>query len=354
MHHTLQNISITNDDKAWEVEIRAEIPPATIERFRTETIKDIQKTARVDGFRAGHVPTAKIIDLYGEDAILTQTVEHAIQHELPELLAAEKLLIIASPRVTTTPPEQGKPVSFTARAPRSPVITLPDYRTLAMQQAREEVTVSDADHADTLTHIRRERARIEKIEAGIDPTQALEEARSADTKDLPELDDAFVQSLGYNTTETFTDAVRANIRAEKNMQAEEKRRVAILEALLKHSTISYPAVLREYEIDDIEAQMKDDVARAGTTWDAYLAQIKKTPESFRESIRDAGDKRAKIRLLLSEIARKESIEADKERLAKEIERAHTRYPNADQEAVRAHITHALRNEAVIAMLEKLS
>ena len=100
--------------------------------------------------------------------------------------------------------------------------------------------------------------------------------------------------------------------------------------------------------------MKDDVARAGTTWDAYLAQIKKTPESFRESIRDAGDKRAKIRLLLSEIARKESIEADKERLAKEIERAHTRYPNADQEAVRAHITHALRNEAVIAMLEKLS
>ncbi len=353
MQHNLQNVKITRDEKAWEVEILAEISWPTLEKFRAEALKDIQKTAKIDGFRVGHAPEARIIEIYGEPAILKQAVEHALQHELPELLAAEKLFIIESPSVSIKTPEAGKPTEFTATAPLAPEITLPDYRTIAKEHNKlEEVVVSDKDHTDTLAHIRRERARINKIESGTDPKQAFEEAKAAEEKDLPELDDAFVQSLGYETAEKFAEAVRANIKTEKEMQAAEKRRAAILEALLQKTKISYPSMLLEYEAEEIEARMKEDIERNGGTMEGYLAEIKKTHEQFHESLHEPADKRARVRLMLAEIARKENIEADPERLAHEIEHATKAYPKANPETIRAHITHALRNEAVISMLEK--
>ena len=51
------------------------------------------------------------------------------------------------------------------------------------------------------------------------------------------------------------------------------------------------------------------------------------------------------------LARKENIEPHKERLEKEIEHAKQHVQNADPQALRAHIAHALRNESTIAWLE---
>ena len=58
-----------------------------------------------------------------------------------------------------------------------------------------------------------------------------------------------------------------------------------------------------------------------------------------------------IKKYLSEIGRRESIEADKDRLDKEVTHAKQHVPNADEGALRAHIAHALRNEKVLEFLE---
>ena len=97
--------------------------------------------------------------------------------------------------------------------------------------------------------------------------------------------------------------------------------------------------------------MKSDLERMGTNFDAYLAQVKKTREQIRTEWKDAADKRAKVRLILSEIARKENIEADKDMLDKEVAHAKQHYPSAEEGALRAHIAHALRNEATLKFLE---
>ena len=170
-------------------------------------------------------------------------------------------------------------------------------------------------------------------------------------KDLPALDDAFVQSLGIENAEKFAEVLRTNIKTEKEMQAAEKRRAAILDDLVKGSTISYPVALREYELDDMEGRIKDDITRAGMTWEGYLAETKKTREQIRADWHDAADKRAKVRLILTEIARKESIEPDEKLLDKEVEHAKKHYPAADPIALRAHIAHAMRNDATLRFLE---
>src|SRR3989344_220992 len=353
MQTSLTNIKVTRDDSAWEVEVKAEIPAEILLRFRDEALKEIKKTAKLDGFRPGYAPESEIVRVYGEGAILREAVELAIQKELPELFAAQKLLIIESPRVSTDTPVAGKPLTFTARAALAPKIELPDYKKIAKKHTdkKEGVVVSDEEHAQALTHLRRERARIDKIEAGTEAQKAAEESRAADVKDLPELDDAFVQSLGYESAEKFSEVLRTNIKTEKEMQAREKRRALILDELVKDSDISYPASLRQYELDDMEARLKDDLSRIGQTLDAYLAQTKKTREQIRAEWYDAADKRAKVRLILTEIARKESIEPDEKALEHELEHAKKHYPQADPITLRAHIAHALRNDATLRFLE---
>lgn len=352
--HGLKNVKVSRDDERWEAEVRAEIPAEVLMTYRAEALKEIGKTAKLDGFRAGHAPEERIIQVYGEDAILREAAEHAIQHELPELLAAEKLMIIESPRVSTDPPERGKPLVFTARAALAPRVELPDYKKLAAKQnaMKEEVLVSDEEHAEAMMHLRRERARIDKIEAGAEPQKAAEESRGIKTEELPELDDAFVSTLGYENAEKFSTALRENIKTEKEMRAREKRRSAILDDLVSGSKISYPVALREYELDDMEARMKDDLSRTGTNFDAYLTQAKKTREQLRAEWKDAADKRAKVRLILAEIARKESIQPDEKLLEKEVAHAREHYPQANPEVLRTHIAHAMRNDATLQFLEK--
>lgn len=349
----LQNVKVSRDDKAWEIEVKAEIPAEALVYYRGAALKEIQKTAKLDGFRPGKAPLDRIVQVYGEATILREAVQTAIQLELPELLAAEKVLIIESPRVTTDAPETGKAVTFTARAALAPSIELPDYKKIAKKHvdAKEAVVVTDEEHMQALTHLRRERARIDKIEAGTDAQKAAEESRAADVKDLPELDDAFVQSLGYESAEKFTQVLRANIVTEKEMQAKERVRALILDELVKDAKISYPAALREYELDDMEARLKDDLTRVGQTLEAYLAQTKKTLEQIRTEWKDAADKRAKVRLILAEVARKESIEPEEKALEHELEHAKKHYAQADPIALRAHIAHAMRNDATLRMLE---
>src|SRR3989344_7062157 len=351
----LKNVKVTRDEKAWEVEVRAEIPAEALEKYKKEALKEIQKTAKLDGFRVGHAPESRILEVYGEGPIMRRAAEIGIQHELPELLAKENLLVIESPRVETEEPTLGKSLAFTARASLAPQVDLPDYKALAQKHppAGEEVVSLD-EHTEALTHLRRERARIDKIEAGTDTQKAAEETRAMKEEELPALDDEFVQSLGYESAEKFTEVLRTNIKNEKEIRAREKRRAAILDELVEKTTIFYPAVLREYELDEMEGRLKADIERSGMTFEGYLKEAKKTREEMRASWSDAADKRAKVRLILVEIARAENIEPPKEELEKQIDHAKQHYPSADHAALRAHITHAMRNEATLKFLESLS
>lgn len=353
MTHSFQNVKVSRDTDRWEAEVRAEIPVESLTKYREVALKEIQKTAKLDGFRPGKAPLDRIVAIYGESQILRHAVEHAIEHELPELLADEKLPIVESPRVTTDEPTLAKPVTFTARAALAPEIKIADYKAISKkhQEIKEDTGVSDAEHQEALTHLRRERARIDRVEAGTEPQKAAEETKAMDEKDLPELDDAFVQSLGYESTTAFSDALRKNIQTEKEMRASEKRRAAILDELVKDSKVSYPVSLRAYELDEMEARLKDDLSRMGQTIDSYLAQTKKTRDELIASWQDAADKRAKVRLILADISRQEKIEPEADALAHEIEHAKKHYPQADPDTLRAHIAHAMRNEATLRFLE---
>jgi len=349
--------TVTRDEKAWELVVKAEVSPEKIAEHRTHVIAHLVKDAKLDGFRPGKAPEAAVVKAVGDAYILRETIEHAVQHDLPEILAGESVNIVSSPKVVveSAPKElpATEPIIFTARAPLAPEVKLPDYKAIAKKhtEKKEEVVVTDEEHTQTMTHLRRERARITKVELGQSAADAAKDAQAMEEKDLPQLDDEFLKSLGYESLEKFAGAVRANIKTEKELQATEKRRAAMLDELIEKSTVNYPRLLLDYEVDDMMARLKQDLANMQIPFDRYLTEVKKTEEDIRKESEPTADKRAKMRLVLAHIAIAEKIDATPERLEKEMAHAKKHYPQADDANLRAHIHHALRNEAVIAFLE---
>jgi FKBP-type peptidyl-prolyl cis-trans isomerase (trigger factor) len=347
------NVKVTRDAKRWEVEVTAEIPVEVQQRFRAEALKDLGKNVHLKGFRPGHAPETELIRALGEPEVRRRAAEMAVRDTLPELLAAEKLNVVDTPQVSIDTLSDDAPLTFTARAPLAPEITLPDYKKIAAEKnaAKPAVTLSDKEYDETVVYLRRERARMEKIDAGVAPQQAAEEAQSIDEKDLPSLDDAFVKTLGAEDLAQFSEKLREQLLHEKTMQENAKHRTTLLDALTEKAKISYPIILQEYELDDIEARLADDLGRIGRTLEQYLEETKKDRDALRAEWKEAADKRVKIRLALGEIARKEHIDAPAEQVEHELEHAKKQYPQAAPEALRAHIAHALRNESTLSWLE---
>ena len=352
MTHTT-NVKITRDEEKWEVEIKGEISAESLVRHREVALKEIQKTAKIDGFRPGKAPIERIIAIYGESAVMRQAAQSAIEAELLELLAKENVIVVEAPRVQTENPEAGKPLPFTARASLPPEVTLADWKVIAHKhnEKKEAVTISDEERAQAKTHLRRERARIEKIESGDEPQKAAEGAKAMEEKDLPALDEEFAKSIGYESVEAFEEKLHTNMKKEKETQAKQALRNAILDDLVKESTIKYPALLKEYELDEMEGRIREDLARFGSTFENYLEQTKKTREEIRKEWNEAADKRAKTRLVLSEIAKQENVMPDEARVETELKHAKEHYKNADPATMRAGIAHALRNEKVLELIE---
>jgi trigger factor len=355
MSHNCINVSITKDEKKSEIELKAEIPLEQVDLYRKRALTELGKEVKISGFRSGKVPENVLLKNIGEGKLLERTANIALSEELPLLLATEKIPAIAAPAVSITKLAPGNPIEFTAKIAVMPEVVLADYKKIAIDKnsKKESVSVSDEDVEETITHLRRERAKIEKIESGTEPAKATEEAQNMQTLELPGLDNSFVQSLGYKDSEDFKVKLKENIKKEKEMHENEKTRVETIEELVEKSTIPVPDVLVSHEIDKMEAQMDSDLSRSGTNLEDYLKQANKTREEVRGDWKEAAGKRAKMQLALAEIAKVENISADKEALEKYVEHAKEHHKDANEMNVRAYYEQSLRNEAVLNWLGEL-
>jgi len=72
---------------------------------------------------------------------------------------------------------------------------------------------------------------------------------------------------------------------------------------------------------------------------------------LRKEWRTDAEKRAKLQLVLSEIAKKEGIIPDLNRLEMEIKHLKEHYPDADENTVRSYVAAQMTNEKVFELLE---
>ncbi len=83
-----------------EIEITGEIPAADFDKFVAQSVKNLAQNMEIPGFRRGHVPEKIALEKAGEDDVLHEEAELALQNEYTKILQSEKIEAIGRPQIT--------------------------------------------------------------------------------------------------------------------------------------------------------------------------------------------------------------------------------------------------------------
>jgi len=333
-----------------QIEITALVPAEEFDAVRSEAVKHISANMELPGFRKGHVPENIIVAKLGNTAILEEMAEIAIGKAYPSIVIDNALDVLGRPQVRITKIAMGNPLEFTLATAVFPEFDLPDYKKLASKEAKvkDEVLITDEEVAKAIEQIAAVRLPAEdSAQAG-----AKNEADPS-AKTVPQsLDDAYVKTLGdFSDVDDFQTKLRENMRKEKERSAKDKKRIAIIDAILVKTTIELPEIIVAQELTRMESEFENDVTRMGLTMENYLQAIKKTKEELQKDWKPDAKKRAKTQLIVSKIAEVEKLEPDSETLKREVGALRTRYPDAPEDRLENYLRMVLTNERVFQFLE---
>jgi trigger factor len=349
-----EKVTIKKLDKS-RVEITSSVAATVWEKYRGKALKNINDSINIDGFRKGLVPENILIAKVGEMTILEEMAELALSKTYLDILINEKIDAIGKPEIRVTKIAQGNPLEFVAVTSVVPEVTLPDYKKLAKEQIKKsdpkELKVGDKDIEEAILRIRKRHASHE----GHDHDKMTpEEHDKAIEASMPELTDDFVKTLGdFNDIPDFKNKLSDMIAEQKRDEATEKLRIRISDALADATKTEIPDIMIESELDRTQAQFSADVERMGVKLEDYLKHAKKTLEEVRTEWKPHAEKKAKLQLILNEIAKQEKIAPTKEEVEEEVSHIVEHYKEADRERATTYAETVLTNEKVFAWLEKV-
>ncbi|MFH1608809.1 MAG: hypothetical protein ABH951_02210, partial [Patescibacteria group bacterium] len=185
------------------------------------------------------------------------------------------------------------------------------------------------------------------------PSPSEKAGDEAKEEDLPEFNDEFVKALGpFKDVADFKLKLKDNIKLEKENQQKEKTRLKIVEDIIEKTEVDLPEILIEIELNKILYRMESDITQMGLKFEDYLKHLNKTIDDLKKEFHKDAEKKAKLGLILNEIAKKENVKADEEQVKKEVAMILEHYKDADPERAKIHAENVLTNEAVFKFLEE--
>lgn len=191
-------------------EISVEIPADEVARETEIQIQRYQKSARLPGFRAGHVPASIIKQRFG-DGLKNDVAEALIPKYFRKEAEKQGLIPVSTPRVTDLHIHDGEPLRFKATFEVLPEIKIEGYKELRAD--KPEIVVTDDEVEQALNSVREQHASYTNIEgrplAEGDFAQASMAGRPKDpdadeAKNNPVLNDVLIEIGGKNTVPEFT------------------------------------------------------------------------------------------------------------------------------------------------------
>ena len=138
---------------------------------------------------------------------------------------------------------------------------------------------------------------------------------------LPDIDDAFAQKVNaeFKTAAELRTKVTENLKKVAEDRAKSDYAQKVIDELVKLSTIEYPPVVEDEELESLMQQQMRRWQVDEKGMDEYLKSIQKTPEQLREEFRPLAIKSIKQSLVLTEAAKAEDIKIESSELKNEIE-----------------------------------
>ena len=313
-----------------------EIPAEEVQHEEAHVLEHMKKDADLPGFRKGFVPEKIIRDKMGAQALFEESATHALSHALSDIFPKEKLDVIGRPHVETLKLAPGNPVEFKVTLSLYPELTLPDYKKIATDQNGKKLASAEVEEKEVDTVI----AEIKK-----------QHEAATGTKDFV-ITDENVKAFGkFETIADFRAKVKEGLVSHKEERNREKRRAELLDALTEKSKGDIPQVLVESELSRMEHELRTQIERMGGSWEGYLKEVKKDAEGLKKDWHKDAERRARLQLMLLQIARAEKLLPDEKQIESEVKHLLDHYKDAHPESARNYVETLLTNQKVLEFLE---
>ncbi|TAM90341.1 MAG: trigger factor [Jatrophihabitans sp.] len=184
---------------------------------------------------------------------------------------------------------------------------------------------------------------------------------SVKEQELPELDDEFAQLASeFDTMAELEADLRTRLGRAKVFEQGTQARDKLLEQLVETVQFPLPDAAVEGEVDAREHEIVHSFGHDDAMFERFLSLQDKTPEQFRDELRESARKSVRAQFLLDAVADKQEVQVGDAELTAYLIRQAARYNLAPQqfadEIVKAGNLPALvadvrRNKALAALLE---
>jgi trigger factor len=358
------------------------VPVETVEGETERVVSSFQQRAKLPGFRPGKAP-AGLVRKHFEGDIRQQVLENLVPKFLDQELQKQDLRIVGSPDISDVHFHRGEPLRFKAEFEVFPEIELQDYQNVEVPYQDPQVTdedvarrleeirdqkadysnvdprpIQDGDHAvisieslsgaeqpvkqdEMMLHVGAEdtlpaftenlRGMSPGDEKDFDVTYPEDYGqrklaghtirfhvvvKGIRKKELPEVNDEFAKDLGdFRTVDELRDALRKNMLAQRQQEAQRAAKDKLVEKLVDAHDFPVPEAFIDRQVRNRIEQTLTSLAQEGI--DASKIQL--DWQKLKSSQRDKALREVKASLLLSKIAERESINANRDEVDKEVE-----------------------------------
>jgi trigger factor len=238
------------------------VPVQEVESETARVTADVQKRAKLQGFRPGKAPSSMIRKYFAGD-IRQKVLEGLIPKYLKKQFQAENLNVVGTPDISEVHLHEGEPLRFKAEFEVVPEIELKGYKDFEV--AYHDPEISDEDVNKKIEEIREQKAQYvnvdpRPVEDGDHAVVSLE-SLSGVAGDPVKTDELTLEIGGVETLPAFTDNLRG-VTPGDELEFEVKYPDDYGSARFAGKTIKFRAMLkgiRRKELPELNDEFAQDL-----------------------------------------------------------------------------------------------
>ena len=368
-----------------QLDLTIELGPERTEQALQRAVRLVSKKARIPGFRPGKAPFATVVRMFGKPSLLNEIVDDLGQEVYAEVLESHELdpygqaslenvdvdPVIKFQLVLPLPPtvDLGDYGDLRVDAPAIEISEADvdevleqarssrvSHEVVERAAALEDIVKVDIvgevgentimDNRDWELTLRGESGWLPGFDESFVGLSAGDEkefeitypedslskykgqtahfkvhVKEVRAKVLPELDDAFAQSLGeYSDLADYRTKKLDELRTQRETEATNKLNDDAIEALIAKAKLAYPPIAVHETVHEMLHDMEQRMKNVGYTLEDSLRLQGKTVQQYEQELMPVAERRVKARLVLIELAQREAIEVTDEEVEAELQR----------------------------------
>ncbi len=244
--------------------LKIKIPADVVKSHFDKGLAEVQKTAKVKGFRPGQVPLTIVKQFYGND-VRHQVFHRLIDDSVQEAVVGQKIQTVGSPQIDSPDHKTGagehdhtlhedKDLSFTATVEVMPEVHVKGYKKLKIKQ--EKVEITDAQVEKVVENLQNSQAELTPVTGGLTLADGTESSRPAGKGDFvdTQITGGLVKDGIVETREDMKGSKVIEIGANAWIPGFEENLIGMRRGENKTFRLKFPADFAEKDLAGLDAE----------------------------------------------------------------------------------------------------